>query len=119
MGKKNSTNPDQSAAMIAASQSSAAAQMHGSDNMTQVAMGQIGSQIMQSMGMFILGSSQIQSNLDLGHEKLENSLQVARMNYDLQSRGQEDDHLEKMEALRVQRAEVAMGPGIESSEFLT
>lgn len=107
MGSTTMPAPDNSVLAIT-SQQNAMASMHQSDNMYQLGMAQIGASIMQSQGMFILGSSQIQANTDLGHERNELAMNVARMNYDLQSNDRELDHEEKMKELSVRKHEIDM-----------
>lgn len=92
--------------MISMSQMNANTQMHQSDNMYQLGMAQIGASIMQSQGMFILGSTQIQANQDLGHERNELTLKIAQMDYDARSEEQGDKHDEKMEDLRVKKHQI-------------
>lgn len=89
--------------MAQASSQNAMAMMHQSDNMYQMGMAQIGASIMQSQNMFILGQAQIDSNLQLGRERLQNSLEIAKLNYQAQVDSQEDKFEEKMAELDLKR----------------
>ncbi len=106
MGKKNTESPDYSAAITAMSQQSAAAQMYASDNQYQLGMASIGAQMLQSEGMYNLGQAQIQANLDMGRERLQTSLEIARLNYLNSMTAEEDRHVERLAEQDLRRYEI-------------
>lgn len=106
MGKKDTTSPNNSQAIEAMSQMNAQSMMHQSDNMYTLGMAQIGQQIMQSQSMFMLGQAQIDSTMQLGRERLQNSLQIAKLNYQEHVEKYQDQHEEKMAELDLRRHEI-------------
>ncbi len=122
MGKKETSTPDNSPAMIAMAQQGAATQMHQSDNQFMLGMAQTGAQIMQSEQTFLLGSSAINAQSEIASERNDTRLEIARMNYDLKKSEQEDEHVEKMESLRVQKHQIDVeaqeGQQVDTSDFL-
>jgi len=94
------------------------AMMYQSDNNKTIAMGQIMAQQFAMQQASMDRQMQIASNLELGLEKLDSKLQIAKLNYLQFMTEEENRHVEKMTEIGAEIDE-ARGPGVtETSDFL-
>lgn len=100
---KTTVNPPDNSWMTQVAQQNNLAMQNQSNNSYMLGMAQIGQQIMQSQAMFSLGQAQIDSTMQLGRERLQNSLEIARMNYQAQVDKSEDKFEVDMAELDLRR----------------
>lgn len=93
-------------AMVQMARISADTSTRNSDNMFQLGLARISSDILQANQAFSLGKMQIQSQLELGREALDNKLEIARLNFQQSMSAEEDRHAEKMADIDVRKREI-------------
>ena len=99
-----------------------AAMMASSDNNKTIAMGQIMAQQFAMQQASMDRQMQTAANLELGIEKLDTKLQLAKYNFIIMEQEEEDRHLEKMTEIGADvdaaRAERAAAGTVDTTDFL-